>query len=564
MRRVVNNLLSRFNMAKATGNRVLAESLKAYGVDHFFNVPMIIPPGIKELTAIGVKSVVTHSEKAAAYMADGYARESGRVGVCASQAIGAANLAAGLVDALMAKSPVLAITGGSTPDTRERNFYQEYDQRSIYAGVSKFSAQVEKAQRLPDLLQQAFRVATTGTPGPVHLELGGFWGASLTEEIESSMPPEPRYGSCPPVRPAAPPDDVRKAAAAMRQAKRPIIVCGSGIRASRAQAALLDFARRANIPVASSLDAKAVMPESDPLSIGVVGDYSRDTANIAVSQADFVLFVGSTTGGMVTRQWSVPTPGVPAVQIDIDPRELGRNYPLIVGLLGDPAMVLDQLSAELTGPVGQPEWRQHIAALREQWTHLAAEHEHSTVSPIRPERLCRMLSDSLPDGALVAVDTGHSAGWAARNIYLDRPGQSLIRAAGSLGWAYPASLGAKCANPDRPVVCFTGDGAFYYHMAEMETAVRYGINTVTVINDNQGFNQERPLWDESPALEKNWKFGGVDLAAVAETFGVKAWRIDHAAEFESAFKAALETKSPTLIDVRTDPSALVPIAWEKP
>jgi acetolactate synthase-1/2/3 large subunit len=235
---------------------------------------------------------------------------------------------------------------------------------------------------------------------------------------------------------------------------------------------------------------------------------------------------------------------------------------LIVGLLGDPATVLEQLGAELTEPIGQPEWLQHIAALRDQWTQLAVEHEQSNASPIRPERLSRMLSDSLPEGTLVAVDTGHSAGWAARNIYLDRPGQSLIRAAGSLGWAYPASLGAKCANPDRPVVCFTGDGAFYYHMAEMETAVRYGIDTVTVVNNNQGFNQERPLWDKSPALEKNWKFGGIDLAAVAETFGVKSWRVDHASEFESAFKSALATNSPTLIDIRTDPSALVPIPWQ--
>lgn len=551
-------------MTKKTGNRVLAETFSAYGVDHFFNVPMIIPPGIKEMTAIGVKSVVAHSEKAAAYMADGYARESGRVGVCASQAIGATNLASGLVDALMAKSPVLALTGGGTPDTRERNFYQEIDQRPIYAGLTKFSARVEKAQRLPDLLQQALRVATTGSPGPVHLELSGFWGAVLMEEIEYVMPPEPRYGMCPPVRPAASPDDIRTAATALRKAERPIIVAGSGIRASRAQAALLKFARLARIPVATSLDAKAAIPESDTLCTGVVGDYSRDTANIAVSEADFVLFVGSSTGSMTTRGWSVPTPGVPAVQIDIDPRELGRNYPLIVGLSGDPAAVLEQLGGELAGPVGSPGWIDRIAELREEWGKLAAQYENSDTSPIRPERLCSMLSESLPEGALVAVDTGHAAGWAARNLYLNRSGQALIRAAGSLGWSFPASLGAKCANPMRPVVCFTGDGAFYYHLAEMETAVRYGINTVTVVNNNHGFNQERILWDEDATLEKNWKFGRVNFAAVAETLGVKAYRVERASDFRSAFKDALAAGRPALIDVYTDPSAVVPIPWEKP
>ncbi|MBA5686164.1 thiamine pyrophosphate-binding protein [Rugamonas apoptosis] len=548
-------------MGNKTGNRVFAETLKAYGVDHFFNVPMIIPPGIKEMTAIGVKSVVTHSEKAAAYMADGYARESGRIGVCASQAIGAANLASGLLDALMAKSPVLAVSGGSTPDTRERNFYQEIDQRSIYAGLTKFSARIDKVQRLPDLFQQAVRMATTGSPGPVHLELGGFWGGVLMEEFEPVMPPEPRYGACPPVRPQAPMEDIRTAAAALRKARRPIIMAGSGIRASRAQTALLNFARMAKIPVATSLDAKAAIPESDALYVGVAGDYSRDTANIAISEADFVLFVGSSTGSMATRQWSVPAPGVPAVQIDIDPRELGRNYPLIVGLVGDPAAVLEQLGAELAGPVGNSAWLQRIVALRQQWQQSAAEYETSDLALIRPERLCAMLSEALPDGALVAVDTGHAAGWAARNIYLDRPGQSLIRAAGSLGWAFPASLGAKCANPDRPVVCFTGDGAFYYHLAELETAVRYGINTVTVVNNNQGFNQERVLWDENAALEKNWKFGPVDFAAVAETFGAKAYRVERASDFKRAFEDALASGRPALIDVRTDPSAIVPIPW---
>lgn len=551
-------------MTKQSGNRVLAEMLKIYGVDCFFNVPMIIPSAIKEMTAVGVRSIVTHSEKAAAYMADGYARESGRVGVCGSQAIGATNLAAGLLDAFMAKSPVLAITGGGTADTRERNFYQEIDLRSIYAGLTKFSARVENAQRLPDLLQQTLRIATTGSPGPVHLELGGFWGATLMEEFDSVMEPEPRYGSCPSFRPAAAVEDVQTAASAIRNAKRPIIVAGSGIRVSRAQTALLEFARLTKIPIATSLDAKAAIPEGDSLCVGVVGDYSRDTANIAVSEADFILFVGSTTGSMTTRQWSVPRPGTPTVQIDIDPRELGRNYPLIVGLLGDPAVVLNQLGAELAGPVGCQAWLTRIAELRVQWATTVAEYETRETAAIRPERLCRMMSELLPDGALVVVDTGHSAGWAARNIYLDRSGQSLIRCAGSLGWSFPASLGAKCANPDRPVVCFTGDGAFYYHFAEMETAMRYGINTVTVVNNNHGFNQERVLWDENPSLQKNWKFGRTNFAAIASTFGVQSYRVERAAEFERAFKAALAAGRPALIDVDTDPSAIVPIPWTKP
>ena len=548
-------------MTSKSGNRVLAETLKAYGSGHFFHVPVIVPLAVMEMTAIGIAPIVTHSEKAAAYMADGYARASGRVGVCGAQAIGAANLASGLLDALMARSPVLALSGGGTPDTRERNFYQEVDQRAIYAGLTKFSARVEKAARLPDLLQQAFRSATTGTAGPVHLELDDLWGSVLTEEFDDLFPPEPRYGTCPAMRPKAPEEDVRKAASALRSAERPIIVAGSGVRASSAQADLLAFARSAQIPVATSLDAKSAVPDSEALSVGVVGDYSRDTANMAVSDADFVLFVGTTTGSMVTRKWTVPRPGVTAVQIDIDPRELGRNYPLTVSLLGDPAAVLAQLGAALAGPIGWPAWLARIAALRGKWNDLAAEHESSNAVPMRPERLCRLLSDCLPDGALLVVDTGHAAGWAGRNVYLDRPGQALIRAAGSLGWSFPAALGAKCADRERPVVCFTGDGGFYYHLAEMETALRYGINTVTVVNNNHSFNQEMILWWNQAAHEKNWKFSPVNFAAAAETFGLKSYSVERPSDFAPAFKDALAAGRPVLIDVRTDHAALVPLPW---
>jgi len=295
--------------------------------------------------------------------------------------------------------------------------------------------------------------------------------------------------------------------------------------------------------------------------VGVVGDYSRDTANMAVSDADFVLFVGTTTGSMVTRKWTVPRPGVTSVQIDIDPRELGRNYPLIVGLLGDPAAVLAQLGADLAGPIGKPAWLARIVALRRKWNDLAAEHELSNAVPMRPERLCRLLSDCLPDGALVVVDTGHAAGWAGRNIYLDRPGQGLMRAAGSLGWSFPASLGAKCAQRERPVVCFTGDGGFYYHLAEMETALRYGINTVTVVNNNHSFNQEMILWWHQAAHEKNWKFSPVNFAGVAEIFGLKSYSVERPSDFQPAFKDALAAGRPALIDVQTARSAIVPLAW---
>jgi acetolactate synthase-1/2/3 large subunit len=495
-------------------------------------------------------------------MADGYARASGKLGVCACQAIGAANLAAGMLDAYMAHSPILALSGGGGPGTRERNTYQEVDQRPIWAGLTKMSARVETAARLPDLLGLAMRAATTGAPGPAHLELNLFTGGVLDEPLADEAPlPDPRFARCPALRQAAPAEDVAAAAKALAEAERPIVVAGSGIRASGAQAALTAFVRRLNLPLATSLDAKAVLPESEPLSVGVVGNYSRETANMAVSEADLVIFVGTTTGNMVTAQWAAPKPGVKAIQIDVEPRELGRNYPLLAGLAGDPATVLDQLGQAAGTQPDRRAWRERIAALRREWLDAWRPVEQSDNLPIRPERLARSLSEALPDGALVVVDTGHTAIWAARHLYLDRPGHGLLRCAGSLGWAYPAALGAKCAQPDRPVVCLTGDGGFLYHLAEMETAVRYGIATVTVVNNNNGFSQERHIWDEDSAWDHNWRFAPVSYAKLAEGFGCKAYVVEKPGYIGPAIQDAISSGRPAIVEVIGDPQIGAPPPW---
>ena len=544
-----------------TGNKVFAESLAAYGADHFFHVPVIMPGAVVEMTARGLNPIVAHTEKAAAYMADGYARASGRIGVCGSQAIGAANLAAGLLDAFMARSPVLAVTGSGTPETKDRNFYQESDQRGFFAGVTKMSSRVGSAGRFADLFRQAVRTAVSGQPGPTHLEIAGFWGSLGTEEAPEPPSFEPDYGVCPSFRPAGDPVRIEALVKRLAAAARPIVVAGSGIRASQAAAQLLAFVRKAQIPVVTSLDAKAAIPESEPLSAGVVGDYSRDTANMAVCEADFVLFVGTTTGSMVTRNWTIPAPGIAAAQIDIETRELGRNYPLEIGVIGDPGAVLVQLAQVIKPNPNRGPWLTRIADLRRQWAEQAAELEARPALPLRPERILRELSDALPEGALVVVDTGHSAAWAARHLYLDKRGQGLLRAAGSLGWSFPASLGAKRGQPDRPVMCFTGDGGFMYHMSEMETGLRYGIRTVTVVNHNASFSQERFLWRDEQSLERNWRFFPVDFAGTAEAFGCAAFRVEKAGELAPALRAAFAADRPAVIEVMSDPMVAAPPSW---
>jgi acetolactate synthase-1/2/3 large subunit len=543
-----------------TGHRYLAEALAGCGIRHFFHMPLVLPEAIKEMQAVGVQPIVTHSEKAAAYMADGYARVSGHLGVCACQAIGAANLAAGVLDAFMAKSPVLALSGGGTASTRDRNNYQEIDQRPIWSGLTKMSARVENAARLPDLLGQAIRVATGGAPGPVHLEMGGFTGGVLGGEAGDAPLPDPQFALCPSLRHPASDESVRTAIRLLAEAQRPVVIAGSGIRASGAQAALVDFVHRLNVPLAVSLDAKAVLQDDDPLSAGVVGTYSRDSANRIVSEADLVLFAGTTTGSMVTAGWIVPKPGVPAIQIDVDTRELGRNYPLVCALAGDPCTVLQQLTEGAPVPPDRPAWLARVAELKAEWDQEVAAVESSDALPLRPERLGRLLSQTLPDDAILVVDTGHIAGWTARHVYL-RHGQSLLRPAGSMGWGFPAAIGAKCAAPDRPVVSFTGDGGFLYHFAELETALRYRIPLVTVISNNNGYSQERPIWSASPDYNHNWRFAPVSYADVARGFGCRSWLAEKAEDFEPAFKEALTVEGPAIVEVMTDENVTLAPPW---
>jgi acetolactate synthase-1/2/3 large subunit len=532
----------------------IAEAFKAYGVTHFFYVPVIIPEACKEMQRMGITPIMTHGEKAAAYMADGYARVSHRVGVCGSQTIGGTNLAAGLRDPFLARIPVLAITGGKLPQSRYRLMYQEIDDMPIYQAITKFNATVENEDRLPDLLNTAFRTATTGMPQPVHLELPGIAGMDLGE-TDVDLEFEPRYGQFPAVRTLAPAEDVATALKAIGKAKRPIIVAGGGVSSSSAQSEVVRLARYWSIPVAAALNAKGVMMDADPLFIGVVGEYSRSCANIAVNEADLVIYIGSLTGGLVTRGWSVPVKNTKVVHIDINPENLGRNYMHTIGVCGDAKTVLLQMiqAAEASGkPAPRRTWLDRVSALKAEWEKGVQQHETSDDMPMRPECLCRHISDVLPKNAIVVGDTGHAGIWMAQNFYATSKKQTFIRAHGSLGWGFPASIGAKCAAPDRPVVCFTGDGGFYYHMAEMETAVRYGINVICVINNNDSLNQEQGVWAGTTEFDKNWRFHPVDFTAVANAMGCLGVKIERPEDVSPAMKEAFQANRPVIIEVKTD------------
>ena len=352
-------------MPKQLGAEVFADMLKGYGVTHVFMVPAVVRRTFAEMERrTQIARIHCHGEKSAAYMADGYARVSRRPGVCMAQVVGALNLAAGLRDAWLGHSPVIAITGGRDPKTKFRKVYQEVDDVPAFEPVTKFNATVDDVTRIPDMLRTAFRVATSGTPGPVHLQFRGNEGQLDGEEGDMEAICDTLFAEVPPFRPEPDPAHVRKAVDLLQAAQRPVIVAGGGVRWSKAGEELVALAEKLQIPVATSLNGKDSIPGTHPLSVGVVGSYSRESANRVVNQADLVCFVGTETGGMTTHFWAVPKIGTPAIQIDIDPEALGRNYPLQAAILGDAKLTLRRM-AEMADGTTAAARRPWIAAVQQ-------------------------------------------------------------------------------------------------------------------------------------------------------------------------------------------------------
>ena len=556
-------------MPRITGAKFMAQALKEYGVTHVFVAPAVVREALAELSQLGVQSIVTHGEKSAAYMADGYARAANRPGICFAQSVGAANLAAGLQDPYLGLSPVIAMTGRKPPMDQQRNAYQEIEHSKPFASVTKFSAYVEQVEQLPYLLRQAFREATTGASKPVHLDLQGMSGNVIMQsEGDLELVLENTFTSRPAFRPEPSDSAIREAAQVISRSQKPVIVAGGGVTSSGAQQEVVELAEMLNIPVATSLNAKGTITDDHRLSVGVVGSYSRWCANRVVAEADLVIYIGSHTGSQVTNEWKVPAQGTPVIQIDIEPAELGRSYPNEVSLQGDAKATVQKLIESLEPTSNRTEWTSRAAELVTQWREEVLPRATSNAVPIIPERLCNELTQALPPNSILVADTGHAGIWTGSMVDLNHTGQDYIRCAGSLGWGLSGAIGVKCALPNRPVICFSGDGGFMYHIAELETAVRYNIPVVSVVNNNHGLLQDKRGDDRAyqavPGSHSSdlWEFNDVDMSKVAEAMGAFGIRVDQPQDIQNAIEEALASGRPAVVDVVTDPlDSEAPIPW---
>ena len=502
-------------------------------------------------------------------MADGYARASGKPGVCMAQVIGALNLAAGLRDAWLAHSPVIAFTGGRDPSTKFRKVYQEIDDVPAFEPVTKFNATVDDVARFPDMVRQAFRVATTGTPGPVHLQFRGNEGQVDLDEAELEPLVEPQFARVPPFRPAPDEQSVRAALEALQKAERPVIVAGGGVRASGAAAELVALAEALQIPVATSLNGKDFIPGAHPLSVGVVGSYSRESANRVVNRADLVCFIGTETGGMTTHFWAVPKIGTPAIQIDIDPEALGRNYPLVAMVNGDAKVTLAAMlkaadrahrgqaqavdrrdAGHLQGVVREV---QRAADLRSgadpSGAHVRRSHQARAGRRDRDRRHrpCRHVDGRHVRPAHAAAEL-HALGRPSRLGVLRRHRRQgrLPRASGRRVHRRRGLLVSHRRDRDRGAL-----EAQQRHRGEQQCAAATSPSAASTAP----MAASRPSRRASCGPTRQ-----VNFAKIAEDMGALGIRVEKPADFPAALARALAANRPVVIDVVTDIDAIAPTA----
>jgi acetolactate synthase-1/2/3 large subunit len=503
-------------------------------------------------------------------MADGYARVMGRPGVCMAQSVGAANLASGLQDAWLGRTPVIALTGHKEPSFQHRNSYQEIPHAPLFSAVTKFSTPVLSTSELPRLLRHAWRAALAETPRPTHLDFNGLQ-ADVIELGQTAEPPimETEARPIPVHRPVAEERDIANIAKLLTGARRIAIVAGDGAATSQAGPEVLALAEALAAPVATTLGARGIIPTRHRLSAGVAGSYSAPPANRIVHGADLVLFIGCDTGDQVTLNWTVPAYGTQIVQIEADPLEIGRSYPNTTGIVGDPKATLARLVEIVGRPARDTGFADEAARIVADWRDSMMALAEKSTAPISVERLCAEVTRALPADGILVADTGYSGIWTGTMIELNGAGQTYLRAAGSLGWSFPASLGAKCAAGDRKVICFTGDGGFYYHLAELESARRAGIAVTLIVNNNSGFGQNltgvhRIAGNRPGRGEELIRFGPTDFTAVARSFGVRGIRVEQPSEIAPALREALAADETVVVDVVTDLEPRAPVPWAPP
>jgi acetolactate synthase-1/2/3 large subunit/sulfoacetaldehyde acetyltransferase len=541
-----------------TGGRAVVELLKTEGVCHIFGI--VGSTFLDVLDRLyddqSVEYINVRHEQAAAFMADGLARVTDRPGVClVTSGPGATNLLTGVAAAHVAHSPVVVLVGGIALDHYQKDAFQEYDLISMFRPVTKQALLINKAERIPELLRGALRAAMSGRPGPVFVEIPRDVLNKKLPAAAALAPGGYRITHAQPPHPEA----IREAVERLTRAERPLLLVGGGASRAGANELVVQLSDGYGIPMITAYGRNDAVPNAHPLYLGPLGRAGAPEAAAACRRADLILAIGSRLAQFTTQfDDRYIRPGTAIVQVDIEARDIGRYYPVAVGIHADARETCRALLDELArrgGPARNEAWRREAETLRaERQARLAAE-EALAAKPMKPQRVYAELRRALPPETIVALDAGAAPAYGYDRLRFARPRTFLTPLdLGGLGFAFPVALGAKLGRPEAPVVAIHGDGGYLMNAQELETAVRHRIGVVTIVMNNN-------CWGSEKAYQKHFygeRYIGCDIGnprydQFARLFGAAGYYVEHPDQVGDAVKKALAENVPAVIEIPIDP-----------
>jgi acetolactate synthase-1/2/3 large subunit len=543
--------------ATINGAEAVVEMLRAHGVEVVFGLCGDTSlPLYDALRSSSLRHILTRDERHAAYMADGYARVTGKVGVCEGPSGGGATyILPGLVEANESSIPVLAINTDVSVSSRGKYTLTELDQRSLMKPLTKWNAVLDRSADIPKVFRKAFEAMTTGRPGAAHIALPFDVQNGPIERAEVWA--DPTLGSFPSRRVSPDASFVELAAKLLRSAKSPLFICGGGVVLSGAEDELMALAEKLSAPVATTISGKGSVDERCAHAVGVVGSNGGTPETRAiVDQADVVVFVGCRAGSVTTERWRHPAPGrARIIHIDVDPAVPGTNYQVDVPLIGDARLCLAALNEALQAFSREGDLTAVDSAKRAKFEKFEAL-ARSAETPIRPERVVAELGRVLDGDAIVVADPGTPCPYFSAFHQVKGTGRRYFsnRAHGALGYALAASIGAHVGRPAVKTVAVMGDGSFGMCVGELETAVRLKLPVTFVVIANAVYGWIKA--GQKTGYQQRYfsvDFGVTDHARVAEAFGVRSWRVTDPSKLQGILKEAVSCGEPSLVDIVCQP-----------
>jgi acetolactate synthase-1/2/3 large subunit len=550
---------------KMKGAEVLVQMLLEYKVEVIFGVPGDTSLPLYEAiydAAPKIRHVMARDERSASFMADAYARNAHKPGICeCPSGAGALYSIPGVAEANASSIPVILFTSDISLADEGKGAITALDHHKLFEPITKWSSFLKQTEKIPETIRRAFRVATTGRPGAVHL---AFPQEVMTGELlqgERMIFSESECTHYPAYRTRGSRQVLEEAAQYFLDAIRPVIVAGGGANHSQAGPEIQSLAEWLAAPVVTTISGQGILPDDHPLALGVVGDNGfHPYANQAVEESDLLLYVGCKRGSVSTIRWTLPSyqPARKIIQIDLDPLQLSNNFSNTLDVAGDARLVLKDLVGLLpqeAKPRKPSPWMEELNRVRARFWEDSEAMFHSESIPIKPQRIIHALNQRLPSPAIVIADAGTPTPYITRFLKLQGGGSRFLipRSFGGLGYAIPAAVGASIARPGTRVVALFGDGSLGMSAGELETLARLHVPAVLIHFNNGCFGWIKAL----QALHSKGKFMSVDfgtgnMARVAEGFGLKALHVEIPEELEEGLDEAFATQAPFFLDVVTE------------